>query len=330
MNIATGYNKKKNKPRVQICGHRGARGLSPENTLPAYRTALAIGIDFVDIDINMTKDGILVATHDLALNPALTRRINQNSFISENNLWIKKLTFEELKGFDVGRLNPRSKYGAKFPDQLPVDNTRIPRLKDVIRFVNKIGGNKIRFQIEMKTDPTIPEGSSDPKKMALSLTKILEQEDIIDRTEVQAFDFKCLLHLDPKIQKQFLTHAYSRLQMMNPIPKKAGLWTPGFLLKDYHGSIPEMISAMGIKSWGVQDISLTRKLAEEAHAKNLKIVVWSGTRTLKSGFDSLLTRKMIDYGAAVIVADRPDMLRGLMAARGLDLPPCCTEEKPCV
>ena len=54
-------------------GHRGARGLAPENTLAAFRTALAIGVTTLETDLAVTRDGVLVLSHDPHLNPALTR-----------------------------------------------------------------------------------------------------------------------------------------------------------------------------------------------------------------------------------------------------------------
>ena len=63
------YNGIPGSSRTQIYAHRGARGLMPEQTLPAYVAALRLGADYVDMDIGMTKDGVLVITHDLTLNP---------------------------------------------------------------------------------------------------------------------------------------------------------------------------------------------------------------------------------------------------------------------
>jgi glycerophosphoryl diester phosphodiesterase len=61
------------KDTVEIYAHRAGRGLMPEQTFAAYRGALRLGVDYVDMDVNMTKDGVLVITHDLGLNPNLTR-----------------------------------------------------------------------------------------------------------------------------------------------------------------------------------------------------------------------------------------------------------------
>ena len=56
-----------------LVGHRGARGLAPENTLPAFATAMSIGVTAVELDTAITKDGVVVISHNQALNPDITR-----------------------------------------------------------------------------------------------------------------------------------------------------------------------------------------------------------------------------------------------------------------
>lgn len=131
--------------RIDLYGHRGARGLSPENTLPAYKTALALGVDYVDMDINMTKDGVLVVTHHLSLNPNLTRKIGGKEYIKSETMWIKNFTFEELQAFDVGRIDSQSEYAQTFPAQHPVDNTKNSKIVGCcqVREGNRRGTNKV-------------------------------------------------------------------------------------------------------------------------------------------------------------------------------------------
>ena len=90
---------------IPIYGHRGARGLAPENTIPAYKTGLDIGIDYVDMDVNITKDGVVVVAHNFALNPDFTRD-SHGSWIGNKKIFIKNLTFKQLQQYDVGRLKP--------------------------------------------------------------------------------------------------------------------------------------------------------------------------------------------------------------------------------
>src|SRR5687768_16976055 len=117
---------------IDLQGHRGARGLLPENTLPAFERAIALGVTTVELDVGITRDGVVVVHHDRTLNPDLAR--------GPDGQWVKapaptifSLTFEQLKTYDVGRLRPGSEYLSRFKDQKPADGTRIPKLEDVLK-----------------------------------------------------------------------------------------------------------------------------------------------------------------------------------------------------
>ena len=111
-------------------GHRGARGLAPENTLPAFERALALGVTTLELDIAVTKDGVLVISHEPALNPDLTRD-SSGRFLEQRGPAIHSITWAQLQAYDVGRLKPGTDYARQFATQQPVDGTRIPRLSDL-------------------------------------------------------------------------------------------------------------------------------------------------------------------------------------------------------
>src|ERR1700687_3226081 len=97
-------------------GHRGARGLAPENTLEAFATALKIGVTTLELDLAMTKDGVLVVSHDSVLNPDHTRGPD-GKFLAAQGPAIRSLPLAEVKQYDVGRLKPGTTYAATFPEQ---------------------------------------------------------------------------------------------------------------------------------------------------------------------------------------------------------------------
>ena len=94
-------------------GHRGARGLMPENTLPAFAKALSIGVTTLELDTGVTQDGIVIISHDPSLNPDITRDPDGN-WITERPL-IKNLTLHALQQFDVGAIKPGSRTAKRFP-----------------------------------------------------------------------------------------------------------------------------------------------------------------------------------------------------------------------
>ena len=100
--------------QIELQGHRGARGLMPENTLPAFARALTIGVTTLELDVGVSADGIVVVSHDLTLNGALTR-LPSGVWLHGHGAAISSLTYERIKTYDVGRINPSKKYARQFP-----------------------------------------------------------------------------------------------------------------------------------------------------------------------------------------------------------------------
>jgi glycerophosphoryl diester phosphodiesterase len=307
------------------------RAFLPENTLPAYEAALRIGTDWVDLDVVLTRDGEVVVSHDPILNRDLVRD-ESGHFLKpgpdySRKYAVKNLNLAELSRFDVGRLNPESAYAKLFPEQIPQDGLRMPTLREVIRLTEAIAPGKVGFQIEMKTDPLLSEFSADPNAFAEALAKIIDEEKVAARTEVQAFDFRCLLALqaeNPSLKTAYLTSTDNLPggvdDLLHSDPEIAGRWTGGKLLKDYHGSIPRMIKALGGYAWEPEDAQLTKASLAEAHALGLKVVVWSWPEKRKTSFDAEMAARMIDWGVDGIITDDPRKLNALLIQRGLRVP----------
>lgn len=306
------------EPTIKIYGHRGARGLSPENSLASYRTALAIGVDKVDMDVGMTKDGIVVVTHDYCLNPDITRDAHGN-WLSRDDIFIKDLTFAELQSYDISSTKPGSLYSTLFPHQYANERATIPSLMEVISFVKNASQGRVGFQIEIKTNPEHPKWTASPEKFAKAIADIITKEDVIENTEVQAFDYRCLLELqkiNPHIATAYLTSEVAR----NRDPITNATWAAGHELHDFDNSAPKMIKSLGGKIWGPQDIELTHELVNEAHMLGLKVIPWSWPEQTKSEIDVATVKKLIAMNVDGIITDRPDILRGVLAAHGLKVP----------
>ena len=111
-------------------GHRGARGLAPENTLAGFARALEIGVTTLETDLAVTKDGVLVLSHDPVLNPDIVRGPD-GQWLAAPGPAINSLTLAELKRYDIGRIKPGTKYAQQFPSSRPVDGQRIPTLAEL-------------------------------------------------------------------------------------------------------------------------------------------------------------------------------------------------------
>src|SRR5690349_13287043 len=141
--------------------HRGGRALRPENTLPAFANALSMGVDTLELDMAVARDGVIVVSHDRGLNPDLARAPDGHYIVT--SIPYIELTLAEIKTYDVGQIRPGSAYAAQFPEQLAVPGTRIPTLSEVIALVRRSGDEHVRLNIETKIDPTHPHESLDPE-----------------------------------------------------------------------------------------------------------------------------------------------------------------------
>src|SRR5512134_4079397 len=103
-----------NTVAFDLQGHRGARGHAPENTLPGFERALAIGVDTLELDVGVTRDDVVVVHHDRRLNPDIARGPD-GRWIEAPGPLLRELRFEELQRYDVGRLRPGSAYASLHP-----------------------------------------------------------------------------------------------------------------------------------------------------------------------------------------------------------------------
>ncbi len=296
---------------MTVYGHRGARGLAPENTLPGFKVALKHRVDYIDVDVVMTKDRVLVAYHDLTLNPNTTRDAHGN-WVEDKALVVKELTLEELQTYDVSQVKPFTRYASIYTHQIPTDKTAIPTLRAVIRAMKAQADYPIGFQIELKTDPTQPNWSASPAEMVQLVERVVREEGVVDRTKVQAYDWRCLLllqQLNPRIETAYLTDVEHEKVLRDKDPAIAGLWTAGHLLKNYHDSVPEMIKSLGGTWWDVEDIGMTQALLDEAHRLNLKVATWSDSDKTGLDIDIPLTKHLIDMQVEGIITDRPDVVK---------------------
>lgn len=299
---------------LDLQGHRGARGLMPENTLPAFAHALSLGVATLELDCAITKDGVVVVSHDPMLNPDITRGPD-GKWLEQEGPPIWHLTFEELERYDVGRVKPSSAYGKRFPRQQSVDGTRIPRLADVFALARKAGNAAVRFNIETKISPVAPNETTSPEEFTRELISAVRAAGMAARTAIQSFDWRTLQIVQreaPEIPTVYLT---ARQNFMDNIQadKPESPWTASFHVSQFGGSIPRMIKAAGGAVWSPYYGEATRESVKEAQDLGLKVVVW----TVNSATDM---RRMIELGVDGIISDYPDLLRKVTAGKSIALP----------
>lgn len=300
---------------LDLQGHRGARGLAPENTLAAFAKALSIGVTTLEMDLGVTRDGVVVVSHDPALSPDVTRG-RDGRFLKRRGPPLFALTLDELLGYDVGRLRPGSSYAARFPEQVPKDGQRIPTLKEVIALTRRAGNGDVRFNIETKIDPRHPELTPGPEAFADAVLRVVREEGLAPRTTLQSFDWRTLRHarrVAPAVETVCLT---TQRRGQNTVRARRGRLSPfldGMDVDDFEGSVPRLVKAFGGAAWSPHHEDLTPASLLEAHRLGLRVIVWTVN-------DSKTMARLIDQGVDGIITDRPDILRRIMAKEGLPLP----------
>jgi glycerophosphoryl diester phosphodiesterase len=296
-------------------GHRGARGLAPENTLEGFALALSIGVSTLELDLGMSKDGVVVAHHDIWLNPDTTRGPD-GVFLSQRGPALRALTLAEIQRYDVGRLKPGTAYAASFPEQRSIDGARIPALAAVFDLAKRAKADRVRFNIEAKMTPTAGADAADPETFAAAVIRAVRDAGLAARVSVQSFDWRMLMafrRLAPEIARMCLTverGANDNIQRGRPGPSP---WTAGLDIDDFAGSTPQLVKAAGCTGWSPLYLDPSDAALNEAKALGLTVIPWTVNepadmdRLMAAGVDGLIT-------------DYPDRLRAVMAARQLPLP----------
>ena len=297
---------------LDLQGHRGARGLAPENSLASFEVALKHGVTTLELDIAITRDGVLVIHHDLTLNPDITRDA-LGRWLDKPSAPIHTLSWAELQTFDVGRLKPGSRYASNYPDQQPIDGTRIPRLADLFDMVKRGGHDSVRFAIETKINPLLPDSTLPPERFADAVVAEVRKAGMQQRAQIISFDWRTLAHVQriaPEVSTVYVTAQQRWLDNIGADRNETSAWTAGLRYSD-HGSVPKMIKAAGGKFWSVYFGDLSATKVKEAQALGLKVLVW----TLN---DAATMHRMLDLGIDGLITDRPDIAREVLRERRIE------------
>lgn len=273
-------------------GHRGARGLFPENTIEGFRQAAPM-VDRIELDIGLTADDVVVVSHDPALNPDLTRDPDA-AWLAGRPLFLRQLTACQVARFDVGRIRPGSPYAALFSDQAPIDGAHVPSLADVLAAFPKKP-----LTLELKTFPDQPGWTAAPAHMADRVLAEIEAANTLASITIESFDWRGPRHLRSRPRPdRGLTWAW----LTSPATiAAAALWWDGPTPMDFGGSVPRAVAAEGGAgdTWSPWFKDLTRDQVAEAQGLGLRVVPWTVNR--RHDID-----RLIGWGVDGIISDYPD------------------------
>jgi glycerophosphoryl diester phosphodiesterase len=318
------------KTKALQIAHRGGAGLWPENTMDAFMHAIDNGADGIELDIHLSRDGVLVVHHDESLKPAIARAPDGH-WLQRPTPLIKALTYGELRAYDIGRLRPGSGYGARYQEQTPVDGAKIPRLEDVFALVRDRARPGFRLYVELKTALLDLSQSASPEPLAEAATALVLRMGMGERTIFVSFDWRALVHarkIAPEIANAFTTLPFAQIDPADasasadrPGSEDAELraasaagapWAAGIDWRAQAGATfaERMLRAIGTGpadgwfAWHGDISAETVALAEEL---GLKVSGWTVDEP-----DEM--RRLANLGVEAILTDRPDRLRATLGS----------------
>lgn len=265
--------------KFDIQGHRGTRGLMPENTIPAFLKAIDLGVTTLEMDLTVTKNHELLVSHDAYFSSDFCKTPDGEEIPDslQESYNIYQMDYEEVRQFDCG-----SKVHPRFPEQEKFLVSK-PLLRDVINEVDKyIKANdlaEIAYNIEVKSD----ESGDDlfhPKPNVYSdlVFKALDNKIPWSRITVQSFDFRIL--------RYFHSH-YPQVTLAVLIENKI--------------SIDQNLSTLGFTPsiYSCDYALLSRENVNQLHDKGIKVIPWTVNETHDM-------KKLIEWGVDGLITDYPD------------------------
>lgn len=322
IDISTTY-AKVNYDVFDLEAHRGGRDVRPENTLYSYAYAIELGATSIECDMQLTKDGQIVMSHNPILNSDITRDENGN-YIENNKYDIRLMTVDELKKFDVGVMDPNcgEYYDLHGKTQFTYD-AKIPTLEELMQLIQSYGDKNIVLNIETKSypDPASAgyKNNADPKKFVEVFNNIVKKYDMEDRVVLQSFDWQTLIEmkkLNPNISTSALWQeqpSWGRdSESLRRYEKKKSPWLDGLDIKDYQGNPVKAAHAIGADIISPYYTEISKQDVDEAHSLGMKVVPW----TVNNEKDMNM---LLDMGVDGIISDKPWLLKQVLEKRNIKL-----------
>lgn len=266
-------------PRFDIEGHRGARGLLPENTIPAFLKALELSVTTIEMDIAVTKDRKIVVSHEPWMSAAICTDGSGNAVTEkdEKKFNIFQLTYDEVRKFDCG-----SRGNVKFPMQEKLKAEK-PLLLDVILAVEDYIRNNSSYEVDYNIEiKSAKEGDGKfhpaPEEFSDLLYELVDQYLPWDRIIIQSFDFRVLRYWNkkyPHVRLACLVENTKSIEAnLSDLGFKPDIYSPYFKL-------------------------LTKAKVDQLHRQKIRVVPW----TINEETEMLSAKGM---GVDGFITDYPD------------------------
>lgn len=305
--------------------HRGGIGLTVESTLPAFAKALELGVTTLELDTQITEDGVAVVTHDRKVSDK--KCLDTAPATPDDPEWpyvgkyVNTLTLAQVKTLDCG-----SQRLANFPDQELFPGERMPTLTQVFDLVKRYDADKVTLNVETKVEAGAPSQTAPREQFVQVVARNIREAGMVDQVTIQSFDWASLMRMrevEPRLPLVALTN-YDFLQVDQP---GASPWLGGIDIDDFDDDPIAAVDSFGASAFSpvhgfpqngtVTDPGyrpyVTKAMVKEAHRAGIAIIPWTVD-------DKPTMASLMDAGVDGLITDYPNRLRELMADRGLELP----------
>jgi glycerophosphoryl diester phosphodiesterase len=292
---------------IRVVGHRGARGILPENSIVGFDFALSIGVDLLEFDVLLTADEVPVITHNHQLHGSGVRGPD-GRFLNGEQPQVASLRMEDVARFDIGRLDGTTEYGRRFPDQAQLDGIRVPRLTELLHLVSQPKHANACLMLELKTDPDVANDGKTRDRIVSIVCDEVRAAGLTDRTLLHSFDWALLdecRRQAPDMPISFLTQLHESADDVgedSAIPVTPDLDRPGI-------SVPDEVDRAGGSLWCPHFSEITADDLARARELDLCVAVWTVNET--ADIDA-----MIDLRVDAIVSDYPGRVQRRLSDRG--------------
>ncbi|WP_230596979.1 glycerophosphodiester phosphodiesterase family protein [Rhodococcoides fascians] len=305
--------------------HRGGLGLVTESTIESFTNALQLGVSTLELDTQITEDGIAIVTHD--------RKVSDSKCVDTGALvpgdpefpyvgkFVNTLTLAQIRTLDCGAL-PLTDY----PEQRRVPGARMPTLTEVLNLVKSADASGVKLNVETKVEAGSPTETAPREQFVDTVLGTVRDAGMLDRITVQSFDWGALTLVrdaEPEVPVVALTNG----DFLQVGQDGASPWLGGIDIDDFGGDAIAAIDSFGASAYspvqgtpqngkvGDPDFELyvTQDMVNSAHERGIRVIPWTVD-------DPDTMRALMDLGVDGLITDYPDRLRAVMSERGLSLP----------
>ena len=296
---------------IRIFGHRGARGEIAENSMEGFKHTFALGIKAIEFDVVISKDKIPVLYHYFNLMPYLVKDESGN-WLKNSELKVFDKSYEELRKYNIGSLNPESKHGKRFKEQKLLKNAKIPKLSELLELASRKENKDVFLNIEVKSTPFKLGLTPIPSDTVSLILKDIDTHKLEDRIIISSFDWRILYELkkqNPRILRGFIT-----LQQDLSTTKKNIYENSPWMAKNYSLDelflLPNIIKSLEGHVWSAFYRDVTKQNVELAHKHGLATCVWTVNRE-----QDII--RMIEYGVDGIITDYPKKVQEICKSKNI-------------